>query len=264
MITNLTSINGARAQIAHHGAQVISWIPANRAEQLFLSKTSPLDTDQAIRGGVPVIFPQFGGFGPLPKHGFARDQIWQLRQSESIDRAVFELRDNEATRAIWPHSFLAELTITLSDVALDIDLTIHNTGTSEFEFSAALHTYFRVDQIRDVRITGLKNTRYRDSIAGTECLELADPVIIKEHVDRIYMQAPTHVEVQQKHQRVVIQSKGFSDTVVWNPWEKLGAAIADLEPDGYQHMVCVESAAITKPIQLSAGLIWRASQRLAC
>jgi len=262
MITNLTSTDGASAQIAHHGAQVISWIPANRSEQLFLSKTSPLDSEVAIRGGVPVIFPQFGGFGPLPKHGFARDQIWHCRPSESSNRAVFELRDNTASRAIWLHAFLAELTITLSATTLDIELAIHNTGSTAFEFAAALHTYFRVDHIGDVRITGLKGASYRDSVSG-EAVEDSDAISIQGHIDRIYMQAPTHVEVQQTHQRVVIQSQGYTDTVVWNPWEKMGATITDLEPDGYQRMVCVESAVISKPIQLQPGQIWRASQRLA-
>ena len=33
---------------------------------------------QAVRGGIPVLFPQFADRGPLKKHGFARDLPWQL------------------------------------------------------------------------------------------------------------------------------------------------------------------------------------------
>ncbi|MET3108886.1 glucose-6-phosphate 1-epimerase [Oxalobacteraceae bacterium GrIS 1.18] len=262
MITTLEA-HGGRVQIAHQGAQVISWVPANQTEQLFLSKTSSLDSGKAIRGGVPVIFPQFSELGPLSKHGFARNQIWQTRSTGQGNCAVFELRDTDATRALWPYPFLAELTVTLSGAALEIELAIHNTGSRDFEFTSALHSYFRVEQIRDTRISGLKGTHYQDSVTGErECLELADALTIDEQVDRIYRNAPSQLEIKQKQQRLLVQNLGFADTVIWNPWQESGAALSDLEPDGYAHMVCVEAAQITQPVQLKPNSIWRASQRM--
>jgi len=261
MFTTLYSDGGAKAQIAHHGAQVISWIPANQTEQLFLSKTSSFEPGKAIRGGVPVIFPQFSDRGPLPKHGFARNHLWQLRESNQRNRAIFELRDDAATRAMWPFPFLAELTVNLSDTALEMELMIQNTGSTAFQFTAALHNYFRVSQIGDVRLHGLQDCRYQDSVTGEQdCLDSAVSLAIRSEVDRIYMQAPSQVHVRQEQQSIVLERKGFPDTVVWNPWQELGASLADLEPDGYQRMVCVESAAIVDPVKLSPGASWCAGQ----
>ena len=67
-----------RLKIYLHGAHVTSWVPAGGDERLFLSQKSEFRPGAAIRGGVPVIFPQFGGLGTLPKHGFARTLPWDL------------------------------------------------------------------------------------------------------------------------------------------------------------------------------------------
>ena len=40
-------------------------------------------------------------------------------------------------------------------------------------------------------------------------------------------------------------------TVVWNPWDKKAKAMSDFGDDEYKRMVCVEAAAIEKPVTLS-------------
>ena len=263
MITTLHSEDGSSAQIVHHGAQVVSWIPAGQGEQLFLSKASVPDSGQPLRGGVPVIFPQFSDLGPLAKHGFARNLDWHKRDSERSHQAVFELRDGPATRSLWPHPFLLELTVTLSGATLDMELAVTNTGDSVFQFSAALHTYLRVGHIDDVRIHGLQGRHYRDSVSGVaDCLEADEAIAIRGQVDRIYFNAAPDLCVLQRDQRMHIRSAGFTDAVVWNPWRALSDSMADMEPGGYQHMVCVESAAIGVPVVLGPQSVWRGSQRV--
>ncbi|MCB2000494.1 MAG: D-hexose-6-phosphate mutarotase, partial [Rhodoferax sp.] len=75
----LQAADGARVLVTLHGGHVVSWVPAGgHGEQLYLSPRSGFGQRQAIRGGVPVVFPQFSDRGPLPRHGFVRNRAWQL------------------------------------------------------------------------------------------------------------------------------------------------------------------------------------------
>ena len=141
----LSHPSGGTADVYLHGAHVTSWIPAGGSEALFLSRAAAFGPGKAIRGGVPVIFPQFAAMGPLPKHGFARTQPWERVDDAGRPEAVrLRLRDSEETRALWPHAFAAELAVGLGDDWLSLELTIRNPGGAAFQFTAALHTYLRV------------------------------------------------------------------------------------------------------------------------
>ena len=74
----LSSPDGSQAIVSLLGGQVLSWTTADGRERLYLSERSVFDGNAAIRGGVPVCFPQFSGQGTLPKHGFVRTKPWQL------------------------------------------------------------------------------------------------------------------------------------------------------------------------------------------
>ncbi|HEX6371728.1 MAG TPA: hypothetical protein VF006_22595, partial [Longimicrobium sp.] len=55
----LSHASGATAEVYLHGAHVASWVPAGGTEALFVSRAATFAPGKAIRGGVPVIFPQF-------------------------------------------------------------------------------------------------------------------------------------------------------------------------------------------------------------
>src|SRR3954463_8096737 len=75
----LRADDGATAEIHHHGAHVTSWRPSpDGDERLYLSGASEYGDGKAIRGGIPIIFPQFATEGPLPRHGFARTTAWSV------------------------------------------------------------------------------------------------------------------------------------------------------------------------------------------
>src|SRR6185295_5784580 len=82
----LQTPDGARATVLLHGAHVVSWQPAGRGEMLYLSPKAVAGDGRAVRGGIPVIFPQFERRGPLPRHGFARNRAWQLIDSQQQGR----------------------------------------------------------------------------------------------------------------------------------------------------------------------------------
>ena len=94
--------------VYHFGAHVTSWKNAAGVEMIYTSPTAVYNGEKAIRGGIPICFPQFGKKGPLRQHGFARINTWQLDEDyspSSSDPSVrFILTDNDSTRASeWGH-----------------------------------------------------------------------------------------------------------------------------------------------------------------
>jgi len=264
----LTAPDGARAEVYLHGAQVTSWRPAGDGDdRLFLSARSAFRHDAAIRGGIPVSFPQFAGQGPLANHGFARVLTWSLvwarAQADGSAGACFRLADSDTTRRLWPHPFSLELVVRLSGRSLDVALAVTNVGGEDFAFTAALHSYLRVRDVASTTVRGLHGAHYFDKVGGDhDCLEAAAELLIAGQVDRIYRTAPHDLEVREHDRAMGVRASGFPDTVVWNPGAEAGASLADLGSGEERTMLCVEAAAATTPVALLAGASWRGSQRL--
>ncbi|RWW32063.1 hypothetical protein GW17_00003275 [Ensete ventricosum] len=51
--------------------------------------------------------------------------------------------------------------------------------------------------------------------------------------------------------------------MVWNPWDRKAKAMPDFGDDEYKHMLCVEAAAIEKPITLKPGEEWKGRLELS-
>lgn len=266
----LNAPDGATALLGLHGGQLLSWQPAGAPEQLYLSPKAEFAPGKAIRGGVPVCFPQFAERGPLPKHGFARTARWELVQQEQGKEdslAVLRLRDDDATRAIWPHAFELELSVRVGGRSLDIELACENLGDAPLQFTAALHTYLRVADLDAVSVEGLAGLRYFDSIKQAEALQRMDLLLTGEKgvldLDRIYFGVKERpLLVAEDRRQVVVRQQGFEDVVVWNPGPERCARLADMPPEGWSEMLCVEAASIGRPVELQAGETWVGRQSL--
>jgi glucose-6-phosphate 1-epimerase len=200
--------------------------------------------------------------GPLPKHGFARTQTWERVDAGGGASARLRLRDSEETRSIWPHAFSAELLVELGDDWLSIGLAIENTGGAPFDFTAALHTYLRVADVRQAAVEGLRGVRYREK--GEERVDEDGELAISGEVDRIYLNTPPELRVHDRAngRTFRVQSTGFTDTVVWNPWAAATAKLPDMEDEEYLEMICVEAAQVGSPIHLPPAGRWMGMQRL--
>lgn len=263
----LRADDGASAEISLFGAHVTSWQPAPGRERLYLSPNAAWREGAAIRGGIPVIFPQFGGRGPLTKHGFARTLDWAftgLEPSPHGPAAALELRDSDATRAIWPHRFLARVHVALAPGALHVGLEVRNDDQAPLSFTAALHTYLRVDALSGTTLLGLETSPFLDSTRGdTPTPPSGEPPHFGHEIDRIYPDTRTAtVVLADGAHRVRIGADDLPDTVVWNPGPTLAAALSDLGAGEHEHFVCVESAAVIAPVVLAPGASWTGWQHL--
>src|SRR5512144_1310114 len=164
----------ARLVACAHGGQVLGWVPAGleRRDRLWLSPLARCGPGVAVRGGVPVIFPQFADRGPLPKHGLARDRAWEIDTGSvgaPVARIAARLRDDAATRAIWPHRFTLTLVAEAAGRDLTLTLTVRNDaplGGDPFTLTAALHAYFAV-HADAAYLTGLAGLPAEDNATGS-------------------------------------------------------------------------------------------------
>lgn len=256
--------DGDAVVVARHGAQVLSWTSGG-AERLYLSPKALMDGHSAIRGGVPICFPQFNQRGALPKHGFVRNMAWQPeeRPEAASHELALVLHDNDATRAFWPHAFRAELLVALKPRSLRMALTVDNTGSAPWTFAAALHTYLRVDEIADVQLEGLQGANRWDAVRDDRHVEMAPALRFEGEFDSVYTAPARGLRLNQPGGSLAItQSASCTETVVWNPGAQLSAKLADMPDDGFRHMLCVEAARIDEPVQLHGGAQWKGWQEL--
>lgn len=254
-----------------HGAHIASWTPPGDHDRLFMSPRTVFGEGEAIRGGVPVCFPQFSGRGPLTPHGFARRVPWTIIATavDPSDAAVpagtagahLQLLPNDYTRAMWDHDFQLDLRFTASGNKLSIMLDVTNTGDQAFDFTAALHTYFHVADISAVVVGGLADVGYNEF--GVEYDPTGDDLRIEGEVDRIYWNVPRAITLVEGDHVLTVLGEGFPDAVVWNPGPDKCARLTDMEPDGYKRMLCIESAVIGTPVVLAPGASWCGAQHLA-
>jgi glucose-6-phosphate 1-epimerase len=262
---------GDTVLVALQGAHVLSWVSQGR-ERLFLSPDNLWDGRSAIRGGVPVCFPQFNQRGTLPKHGFARNMAWKIDDAAQAGEAVathldFTLSTNADTLALWQQAFVAQLRVTLAPGQLTLTLTVNNTeAQNDLLFTGALHSYFAVDDIDLTELRGLGGRPEWDAV--TDVHGVADDVLYFDgEFDRVYTRgenaAAKPLYLQDGSTILQIeQSPSWAESVVWNPGESKCAALADMPAQGFARMLCVEAAQVFEPISIPAGGQWVGWQRL--
>ena len=268
--------SGDRVLVAHHGAHVLSWSTADGAERLYLSPQALIDGVSAIRGGVPLCFPQFNmrvlDGHACPKHGFARTTAWTpqgVQVAADAATATFGLADDTSSRALWPHGFAASLAVHLQPGLLRLEFSVHNTGAETWPFALALHTYLRVDDISRTRLHGLQGLSYRDGVLNLQQpdarhTEARGALAFTAETDRVYevIQGPLDVHHPGGALRMT-QSASLPEAVVWNPAAERCAAMSDMPADGWKHMLCVEAACVNTPVRLAPGQSWSGWQALA-
>ena len=243
------------ATLALHGAHLLSWIPTGQREVFWLSPTSR-PTPAAIRGGVPICWPWFGKQGMPPgamQHGPLRNLPWEISavHADSAERVSITLTPCRATHAddallqFAPHLRVA-LHITLGE-NLEQTLETHNHGTHDFPLTQALHSYFAVQDVTQVRLTGLEDLCFEDKLRGTTGTVQHGPFQLDTACDRIYQHATTrpsqHYTLHDDlgARRIHIHTQGSQSVVVWNPGADTARSMVDVPDAAWQDFLCVEA-----------------------
>ncbi len=129
---------------------------------------------------------------------------------------------------------------------LKLEFTVSNTDTSPFRFEEALHAYYRVGDVRKVRIRGLNGITYLDNTDGNREKKQNGDVVLGAPTDNAYINAAAGLQLLDPvlNRQVQIAKQNSHSTVVWNPWAEGARALSDLGEDEWEHMVCVEASNI--------------------
>ncbi|CAN1187969.1 Putative glucose-6-phosphate 1-epimerase, partial [Linum perenne] len=259
----LADPSGSTAEVLLYGGQVVSWKNERREELLFMSSKAVWKPPKAIRGGIPVFFPQFGSLGSLEKNGFARNRFWAidndpspLPPSNNHSSVDLLLKSTNEDLKVWPRS-AGKLTLIPR---------VRNTDTKPFTFTFALRNYLSVSDISEVRVEGLETLDYFDNLMQRERFtEQADAITFDGEVNRVYLSTPPKIAIidHEKKRTLVLRKDGMPDAGMWNPWDKKSKVVPDFGYDDYKTMLCVDSAVTETPIVLKPMEEWKGYQELS-
>jgi glucose-6-phosphate 1-epimerase len=232
------------AKIALQGAHLFEYKRKGERDLLWLSSESEFREGSAIRGGVPLCWPSFGTNNPeLPQHGFARTSLFELVESsddEESTQITLRLRESEESLSLWSYKFELELKLTLSKT-LTMELKTTNRDSKPFKLTQALHSYFNISDIADVKVEGLKDTLRFDALTQ-ERARVVEDIAFNQEYDSVFQEVKGSVVLVDRERTISITNAGSSSVVVWNPWIEKCARMSAMSSEAYREFLCIESA----------------------
>jgi len=225
--------------VPERGGLISGWRCEGK-ELLYFDAPRFADPALSVRGGIPVLFPICGGLPdnllPLPQgsfrlaqHGFARDLPWELSSLADGSGIVLVLQDQPITRDAYPFRFRLQLEVRLAPRALEIGVTLENSGEEAMPFSFGLHPYFAVSAPQNVRVEGLPSQCF-DHLTMAETATAPQMERIGQGIDLLTRPAGTvrlvdgadgsAIELQPSHpfDLVVLWSEPPRPMVCLEPW----------------------------------------------
>ncbi len=242
----------ATAKIALYGANVLSFVPkdASGLDLLWVSPTALFDGRQPVRGGIPVCWPWFGKHATnsvLPAHGFVRNLLWQLDQVSTLEggetELSFSIRSCKSTLKVWPYSFHLMLVVTVGET-LSLRLITSNVSDQEMHFTEAFHSYFKVEDVSRVSVSGLEGSTRIDTLNNwqrsiqSDTLSLSNPTM-----DSVFLNHSVDVVLDDPllSRRIYIRKQFSSSSVVWNPGPEIVKGFKDIPEEAWSNFLCIES-----------------------
>ena len=275
--------SGARAEIYDLGATVTRFTNADGRDLLWVSAQARLDGSKAIRGGIPLAFPQFGRPDDrMSQHGFARNAYWAAPEAVNEDgcSVTYRLAPEQATHEAFPYAYALEYRVEISAEALRTELRVLNGDDRPFSFQCLQHTYLSVGDIEQTRVIGFEGASFLDKVGERPDALLVDTreeSDVAREVDRIYVAPAADPILVACAGGVIAVGKGAAksaadgasappppvDVVQWNPWVDKAARMSDFADDEYKAMICIEPGIVNAAQTLLPGEAITLSQSLS-
>ncbi len=150
--------------VPERGGLITEWQSEGK-ELLYFDLERFLDKDKSVRGGIPILFPICGDLSEgylicgkkyfLKQHGFARDLPWSIGLLKDKLGIRLKLSDSKYTRSYFPFFFTLLMDVCLKEKSLQISVKVYNQSQDSMPFSFGLHPYFKVSNIKKIKIDGL-------------------------------------------------------------------------------------------------------------
>lgn len=250
---SITSDQG-EAVIYPYGAHVTHFQPRDEKPLLWMSSESLFQKGKAIRGGVPLVFPWFGGKQgdpDAPAHGLVRTAEWSVKAVEPLNDGSIRV-----SLGLSVDSFDVLYRVSVGR-QLHLEMIVTNTSATSITFEQALHTYLAVGDVHQISLTGLSGSTYIDKLDGMLRKVQSDaPIRFVAETDSVYLdtEATVRVEDPTLGRTIVVDKAGSRSTVVWNPWTDKAKTMPDFGDTEWPGMVCIETANIAdNAVVLAAG-----------
>lgn len=248
--------DSARSEISLFGAHVLSYVNSkDKRERLWVSKAAIFDAETPIRGGIPICWPWFSAHPEMPhypSHGYARTQNWKVEEVQErfnddgrVIQTTLVLIPSEA--CLFGYTNISVYLKVVVGEQLSLELVTQNKGSVPIRLSQALHSYFQIENIRNVHISNITE-HYFDKPTEQNNLQTTQPYIIDREIDRIHS-LPTRsdktVQINSINAQLGVQfitMTGADSIVVWNPWKEKSDHMKDMHQDAYTTMLCIEAA----------------------
>ncbi|NMP31311.1 D-hexose-6-phosphate mutarotase [Thalassotalea sp. M1531] len=235
--------NVCQARLSLYGGQVLSWQPVDQKEVFWLSNGALYQNGKAIRGGIPICWPWFGGYESAGNHGFARQVLWQLSRLEISEETVLIeiVWQGEAQHELWPYAAKVTQRFVFG-LQFEQHFTIENLGLKEFAYTGALHSYFSVSDPENVTVPGLDGAGFDCKITGNK--QQKDKLNnVTGPLDRIYYSSEAMTIVDRQAGRsIVLTPINVNNWVLWNPGRETAQTMNDIHDGGENEYVCLEAA----------------------
>ncbi len=153
--------------VPERGGLITQWF-CNGRDVIYFDGNRFLQKSKSVRGGIPILFPICGSLVDgsvqlldqsfsIPQHGFARDCKWELTPTKDQKGVLLSLTENTKTLSLFPYHFLIEMEIFLMQSSIDFKITIFNRSKDMMPFSFGLHPYFKVMDLKEIKIEGLRS-----------------------------------------------------------------------------------------------------------
>lgn len=232
------------------GAQVLIY------QDFFYLSPVVLDFGFPRRGGVPILFPQFADRGELTKHGFVRGIQWEMVSHDLnglSEHLSYELNINPNNFGDWPHVANLRLDVVTEAKSITFSLTIKNHGEKSFSWTGGLHPYFKIENLLNVRIEGLKGCKVENKYKFDQTHQLNQFLLFDGEPFESLFLSSSDLVIHENHKSLHLCSTGFSEWMIWNPGQSGVKDFLDIPENDWLKFICIEPVIAHQPQLIEGG-----------